>query len=262
MANTDLKVNIDDRIFSGLADGNQFVSRDGLDGWWDSAETRTSEELIPQSHGSQTPASILLGARRVATRVWSDDSSYDDAEEFRAWAASLALKPSFKFGVYTAGKWRYMRDTSVRGAMKVVPNRNDMRKTSLEFVAWSPDAFKFGEPTSQRITTVPEGTFTIHNPGTAPIFPWFKARAIENFRVTSGDNGFTYTGNVGTLVTTISPYVGGRASTAGGTDRTTNITRADWMQVAPGQTATFQFVTEKYGDNAYIEAHNYQGAWV
>ncbi|MGO2188178.1 MAG: hypothetical protein ACTH4Y_08015 [Microbacterium gubbeenense] len=262
MASTDLKLNIDGRIFSGLADGNLFVSRDGLDGWWDSAETRTSEELIPQSHGSQTPASILLGARRVATRVWSDDTTPAAAEEFREWATSLALKPSFEFGVFTADRWLYMRDTSVRGAVKVIPNRNDMRKTAVEFVAWSPDAFKFGPVVSRRITTVPEATFKIHNPGKAPIYPWFKARAIENFRVTSGESGFAYSGNVGTLVTTISPYTGGRAIAAGGTDRTTNITRADWMTVAPGQTATFDFKTEKYGDNAYIEAHHFQGAWV
>ena len=256
MADADLFANIDGRIFSGLADGNTFISREGLEDWWSSPETRTSDDPLPQGHGAQTPASILLGARRFLFRGWQEADTLEEAEEFRAWAASLAVKPMFLVGVNWMGEWRWMRNASVRGAVRVTPHRDNMLRTDIEMTLWSPDAFKYAGEVSRTVTS---GLFTITNPGTASIYPWY--------RFSGGD--FTVTTNRGDTLrlnapdnvhgtTTLSPYTGGRAVNVNGnvsTDLTRWLAKSRWPVVAPGETVTFTV------DRAVTVTY-YEGAWV
>lgn len=252
----ELRVNIDNRIFSANADGNLFVSREGMYEWWDSPETRTPDDPLPQSHGSQTPASILLGARRFTFQGWAESSTPEEAEtDFRVWAAGLALKPMFLVGVYHAGRWMWMRNASVRGKVKIKPHRNDLRRTDIEMVLWSPDAFKY---TSEVTRTIAAGSFTISNTSTGPIYPWYEVEGSKLTITTSRGEGITLNAPSASGTTRISPYVGGRAVQTRGSsevDLTLWLERAQWPVIHPGETVTFttdRSVTVRHYGGAYL----------
>lgn len=262
---SDLRVNLDGRVFDGRSSGNLFVARDGLDGWWDSAETRTPDDVLPQSNGSQTPNDILLAGRRVVFKGWMDSPSTTAAEtEFRTWAAGLARKWAFLFGVWHEGRWRWMRNASVRGKVRVRPNRNDLRKTEIELTVWSPDPFKYGDEVIDRTTGVASGqTFTITNPGTAPLYPWFQmGGGITNFTLTGGGGHVEFDGTLSPSSNVLfSPYSGGRAAQLNGDDRTDGLIRADWPVVLPEESTTLTLTADSTDATAYVETHNWDGAW-
>lgn len=263
-----IAVRVGSRIFDGSAQGNAWIDRGGLDGWWDSAETDDDSERIPGTDGD-FEGGTLLGARRFTFRAVVDSSSTDWAElEVRPWAAALSKSSDIEFGLFSAGSWRYLRRAQVRGQVRVIPHVDDMRRTTIEVPVWAADPRKYGRTVTIEIDATSEpvggmrfpivdgaldfaaegltefpGVFKIEGIGTAPFYPEkFVIRGpLDGFTVTSEGYSVEYDGPVGVgdeLILT--PYAGGRA-TLNGSDVSHNLIRADWVAVQPGETRGYLF---------------------
>lgn len=285
----DLMLEVGGRRFDGAADGNAWIARDGLDGWWDSAETTFEEELVESGDGAFDPAEIVLGPKRVNVTLQVASSSPDWAEnDTRRWASALARKQDIGFRVYHGGEWLSLRAAKVRGNVKVAPNRADMRLTQIIFTAWSHDPIRYGEVASIDIAAVVApsgglrfpivdgaldfgtsgsvsfpGGFAIKNEGTAtaPIKKYTLRGPFTSFTITSETHVIEYDGTVTadqTLVLT--PLAGGRAE-LDGVDVSTNLTQADWVGVPPGGQRGYLFVPVNATAATQLTVDYYTSAW-
>lgn len=285
----DLTLEVGGRRFDGSANGNQWIGRDGLDGWWDSAETLYDEDTSDGVDGAPDPVEVSLGPKRVNVRLEIASSSPDWAEtDVRDWAAALSRQTDIGFRVFHGGRWRSLRKAKVRGNVKVAPNRSDLRLTTVQFTAWSHDPRRYGDiakivvdpdlaPSGGLTFPIVEdsldfgdtgdvnfgGAVRIENPGTAPFL-------LESIQVAGGMDSFTFTSEshvieyaspiaVGqTLV--LSPYAGGRAY-LDGADVSHHLTRADWVTVPEHGQRGFIFAPVNPTAGAQLTVTHARGAW-
>lgn len=287
--NDDLILEVGGRRWHGRARGLLWIARDGLDGWWDSAETLYDENINPDGDGAFDPVEVNVGPKRVDVVLLADASSPEWAElDIRTWAASLPKMGDLGFRVYHAGRWLSLRDSKIRGRVRVRPNRQDMRLTDIEFTVWSHDPRKYGTARSLPIaanasdlsglefdiadealeftggdgTATFPGFFELTNTGTADFYPWFRISGpLTSFTITSDSNVLEYSGPVSASQELIlSPYLGGRA-VLDGVDVSTNLTQAGWVPVDGNQTRGYLFTPENPGAGSTLTVEYYEGAW-
>lgn len=285
-----LTLEVGGRRFDGAANGNAWIGRDGLDGWWDSPETLYEEMTSDGVDGAEDPVNVTVGPKRVNVRLEIASSSPEWAEtDVRDWAAGLVTEPDLGFRVFHAGRWRWLRRAKVRGAMKVGPNRRDLRLTTVSFTAWSHDGRRYGEV--KDISVLSEttaagglefpivdgslafgsgtevefpGVFRIENyDGTAPFLPekFTVLGGMDGFTITSDSHVIEYDAPVGigqTLV--LSPFAGGRA-VLDGADVSTNLTRADWAFVPRKGQRGYLFAPVNPTPSAQLIVSHADGAW-
>lgn len=96
------------------------------------------------------------------------------------------------------------------------------------------------------------GTCTLHNEGTAFIYPRFEITGqFLNFELTETGSGarLVYAGSVADGQTLLMDSRTGTA-TVSGANRATNLTTREWTAIAPGETVTYLFDPGTYGVNA------------
>lgn len=289
--NGDLILEVGGRRAYGRNRGEKlWIGKDGVDGWWDSADTTWDEDINPDGDGAADPVEVNVGPKRVNVTLLADASSPEWADlDVRTWASSLPkLGTDLGFRVFYAGRWLALRDAKIRGRVRQRPNRNDMRLTDIEFTVWSHDPRKYGEPRTHSIaanasdltglefdladdaleftggdgeTTFP-GFFEVYNPGTADFYPWFRVTGpLNSFTITSEDHVIEYSGPVGPSQELIlSPYLGGRA-VLDGADVSTNLTQAGWVPVNGQQTRGYLFTPASPGPGSTLDVEYWDGAW-
>lgn len=286
---SDLRLEVGGKIADGASNGNPWIGVDGLDGWWDSAETLFDETTLDTGDGAYDPTEVFLGPKRVQVVLLADASSPEWAElEVRTWAASLSKMTDLGFRVYSAGRWLSLRNAKVRGAVSVRPNRRDMRLTEIRFTAWSHDPRKYGQTVRIEIDATASsqgglvfpiidsamnfndlgdadfpGAFRIPNPGTADFYPVMTVTGpATSFKVTSEDSVIEYSATVlhGKKLV-LSPYAGGRAVLEGA-DASYNLTRAEWISVQPGEDRGYLFEPVNPSANTKLLIEYPDGAWL
>lgn len=286
----DLRLEVGGRVADGNANGTLWIGSEGIDGWWDSAETQFEEDTQQDEDGAFDPTEVYLGPKRVQVHLIADASSSDWADlDVRTWASALAKSKDLGFRVWHAGRWLSLRSAKIRGKVEVRPNRRDMRLTDIRFTVWSPYPQKYG--VAKQITVdatyapsgglsfpivegggldfheegLPEfpGLVRIANPGTASFYPVFTVRGpMTSFTITSESNVLEYAAPIAhgqSLV--LSPYAGGHAVLDGAVV-SQNLTRAEWVPVAPGETRGFLFEPVAPGSDAQLLVDYPDGAWL
>lgn len=289
MSDLDLMLEVGGRRASGMANGKLWIGKNGLDGWWDSAETLYNEETSDDQDGAYDPSEVRLGPKRVNVYLLADASSPGWADlDVRPWATGLARLTDLGFRVYHAGRWQYLLDAKIRGKVEVKPNRSDMRLTDIRFTVWSWSPFKYGPMLSLPVpTTIPAGgglafpiavpkglsfgatgvtdapgVFRITNPGTAEVYPIFTVRGpMASFTITSENNTIAYSAPIpaGSKLT-LSPYAGGRAL-LDGADVSQNLTQAEWVPVNRESTRGYTLTAVNPGADSGLTVDFPEGAW-
>jgi hypothetical protein len=284
-----LTLDVGGRRFDGAANGNAWIARDGLDGWWDSAETLYEDETSDGVDGAFDPVTVSVGPKRVNVALVVESSSPEWADtDVRDWAASLAKMTDLEFRVFHAGRWRWLRRAKVRGSVRVIPNRRDLRLTEIQFTAWSADPRRYGTVRDVPITaeigvtggleypivddvldfgavssvTFPGG-FNIINEGTAPFLPesFTIAGGMDSFTITSDAHVIEYDAPIEVGQTLIlSPYAGGRA-VLDGADVSQNLTQADWAYVPAEGQRGYLFSPVNPTPGAQLTVTHANGAW-
>lgn len=285
-----LMLEVGGRRFDGGSAGKRWIGRDGLDGWWDGAETTFDEQSDPDGDGAYDPVTVNVGPRRVNVTLVTDASSPMWATlNHRSWAAALSKSTDLGFRVYEDGiGWLSLRNAKIRGKPRVTPNRNDMRLTTIMFTAWSADPRKYGEMVGFPIDAIspergglatpisPErgmdfapggevtfpGVFHVNNPGTADFYPTFTVRGpVDGFTISTEERAITYAAPIGTGQSLVlSPYAGGRA-VLDGVDVSHNLTRADWVPVQGQENRGYVFTPAAPGGGAQLQIDYPDGAY-
>ncbi|KJL39904.1 hypothetical protein [Microbacterium trichothecenolyticum] len=283
-----LMLDVGGRRADGGRNGKLWIAENGLDEWWDSAETEFDEESAPDGDGAYDPTEVTLGPRRFPVSLLADASSPEWAElDVRTWATGLAKKLDLGFRVFHAGRWLSLRNAKVRGKVRVRPNRRDLRLTDIGFTVWAADPRKYGRTLTRTVDAVLQpkggmffptvdgsinfgerggvdfpGVFRLYNPGTADYLPSFKVTGpLDGFTIRSEDYVITYEGAVAAGQTlTLSPFTGGRAS-LDGADVSINLTEAGWAPVDGGQTRGYRFTPDNPRLGARLIIDYPEGAW-
>ncbi|WP_100813009.1 hypothetical protein [Microbacterium lacus] len=285
---SDLMLDIDGVRFDGMPNGLRWIAKDGLDGWWDSAETTEESELLGDDDGEHEDVDVFVGGRRVNLDLWVESSSSDWAEKYvRRWASALSKKRDLRFRVFHAGEWLSLRNARIRGKATVMPQRFAMNRTRIQMTVRSADPRKYGAPDHASIDATASvsgglefplmdgsldfstgddvdfpGVFRIENPGTAPFFPWFRVTGpMDRFTITTETHVIEYDGPVEANEELIlSPHIGGRAL-LDGVDVSHNMTRADWVPVDGGTTRGYLLTPENPRAGAQLTYEFWRGTY-
>lgn len=276
------------RLYADPSHNGWGVLKDGIDGWWDSLDTRDELDTIPGADGAFEPGEPLVDPRLVTIRGAHVASSPEwSIQHTRNALAALAKKSDLDFRLWEAGEWRRLRNARLRGRAKVAERRRNV--IVFELTVRTADPRKYGESRQIHMDALVEstggmvfpivdgavsfggtggvlfpGVFALSNPGTAEFFP-------EAFTITGPMAGFTiqseqwvieYDGTIGVgeqLIVT--PYAGGRAVLSGA-DVSHNLLRAEWVPVSPGTTRGYLFTPTVPGSGSGITIDYPEGAWL
>lgn len=277
-------------------DGRRLHTEPGTGMWWlteleglyDSPETRYDENLVPGEDGAFDPDEVLLGPRRVVVRGTCESSSPGWADRVaRPWLTALAKKRDLNFRAFVGGQWVSLRRAKIRGQVKV--RDVDEYFTEFEIPIWTHDSRKYGPKRRIEMDAAIEpsgglrfpmvdgsvsfgtsggvlfpGVFIIHNPGTADLFPEkFTVRGpVPRFSIASESSVIEYDGPITRgQELTVTPFAGGRAY-LDGADVSTNLVRADWVPVRPGETRGYLFSPEDPQPGSQLAIDYSEGAWI
>lgn len=275
------------RLYGNPSYNGWGVLKDGIDGWWDSLDTRDEDDPVPGADGSFEPDDPLVESRTVTIRGAHVASSPEwSISQIRTALAALAKQANLGFRIWEAGQWVTLRNAQIRGRVKVAEHRRNIAR--FELTVRSADPRKYGESRRIHLDALVEatggldfpivdgaisfggtggvlfpGVFALTNPGTAEYFP-------SAFTITGPMAGFTiqseqwvleYDGEipVGQQLV-ITPYAGGRAVLNGG-DVSHNLLRAEWVPVRPGETRGYLFTPTDPGSGSGLMIDYPIGAW-
>lgn len=264
------------------------VLRGGIgEGWWDSPDSRDEDDPLPGADGSFEQPEPIVEARRVTLRGAHVASSPEwSVTQTRSRLAALVKSADLGFRVWEAGRWLALRRARIRGRVKVTEARPNV--AVFELTVYSADPRKYGPMRRVEMDAAVEpsgglrfpmvdgavsfgttggvlfpGVFALRNPGTADFVPdrFTVIGPVDGFTITSESNVIEYSGAIpagSELV--LSPYLGGRA-VLDGVDVSTNLLRADWVAVQPGETRGFLFTADTPGAGARLTVTYPNGAW-